>query len=259
MHVIARYAGIFFLVCGPGCHPAARETPSAPDPDSRVADPSAEDRSTEATSPFLWPPSPCVFVGHAAQAALLADGQAPAPTLTLNGRSIRPAEWLLAEDWNDTRRSPARPYSSADSEDDNAVLSRPPLRAGQRVLFWTDDLTAGRQLLEADGWRIDLFVRSKIPDEPPSDWPIFKPHPPAKQLDAANPCAACHTMKDGRLGLAPEPQSCWTCHDEPAFEEVHDHPLGPLRRCGMCHEAHGSTAPRGLLKDDRPALCARCH
>ncbi len=252
-----KYLAIVFLAYGPGCQQPSSETSAGRHPDQRDTRRSSRDK--EENTPFLWPPNECVFKGQAAQMALLADGQAPAPVIRLDGQPIQPVEWLLAEDWNNTRRKPTQPDHSAAPRDEGRVTARPPLQAGQRVLFWTDKIPAGRHVLEADGQQVTFFVRGKITDKPPSDWPIFKPHPPAKQLDPANPCAACHVLKNGELGRAPEPQSCWTCHDERTFEEVHDHPLDPLNRCGMCHDPHGSTARRGLLKDNRQALCDRCH
>jgi predicted CXXCH cytochrome family protein len=87
---------------------------------------------------------------------------------------------------------------------------------------------------------------------PPAGFPSFHPHPPV----AGVTCTKCH-------GLSPRGRfvfkgGCFDCHPRDTFDKIHTHDPGVLERCGMCHNAHGSTVKADLLYS-KEAACRLCH
>ncbi len=79
----------------------------------------------------------------------------------------------------------------------------------------------------------------------------FAPHPPA-----AVECASCHALsRRGRFRFS---GGCFGCHAKEEFPKVHSHEPHVLESCGLCHNAHGSTAAKHLLLTKEQA-CKQCH
>jgi len=87
---------------------------------------------------------------------------------------------------------------------------------------------------------------------PPNGFTAFIDHPGA--LDA--PCTQCHEMSQrGRFRFK---GGCFGCHQQDTFAKVHTHNETVLSECGLCHNAHGSTAKAFLLYPKETA-CRICH
>lgn len=88
------------------------------------------------------------------------------------------------------------------------------------------------------------------PNAPPEFSP-YREHPPA-----ATECTHCHGLsRRGRFRFS---GGCFTCHQQETFSAKHTHPAGQLEQCGMCHNAHGSTAA-ALLLHPKETACKLCH
>ncbi|HUL58245.1 MAG TPA: cytochrome c3 family protein [Anaeromyxobacteraceae bacterium] len=80
---------------------------------------------------------------------------------------------------------------------------------------------------------------------------------------AVGDCDACHRvqarhLEDGARAAVTTPEACTPCHEgKPAGDRSHK-ALGIERRCGNCHDPHGSDEPH-LLRKAAPELCTRCH
>ena len=79
------------------------------------------------------------------------------------------------------------------------------------------------------------------------------------------PCAACHTVHvaaDPVLTKATQPDVCFTCH-KTQRSQIHlfsTHPLlAGKMGCSDCHNPHGSTAPKLLVRDSVTETCTICH
>ena len=81
----------------------------------------------------------------------------------------------------------------------------------------------------------------------------FRAHPPAGETA----CTQCHELsKRGRFRFK---GGCLDCHAAPALAKSHKpHTHETLAECGMCHNAHGSTAAAHLLRAKEQA-CKTCH
>ena len=79
----------------------------------------------------------------------------------------------------------------------------------------------------------------------------FVDHPPVR-ID----CTHCHGVsRRGRFRFS---GGCESCHAKEQFIQVHSHEFHELASCGMCHDAHGSTAAKLLLLPVDKA-CKQCH
>lgn len=95
-------------------------------------------------------------------------------------------------------------------------------------------------------------VRFFTGPDPPAGFQAFRQHPPL--ADVA--CAQCHELsKRGRFRFK---GGCFDCHRASAFAKPHTHQPDVLKECGMCHNAHGSTAKAHLLQS-KEAACKLCH
>jgi predicted CXXCH cytochrome family protein len=97
-----------------------------------------------------------------------------------------------------------------------------------------------------------------IGERGPAGWYQARAHGPVPSEPGRHRCSGCHEMADGKLGPAPTPRACETCHSDVAVQTIHRHVTPPLARCGLCHDPHGATRPK-LLTDAREKLCTRCH
>jgi DmsE family decaheme c-type cytochrome len=78
-------------------------------------------------------------------------------------------------------------------------------------------------------------------------------------------CAACHDShqkKDAVLSRATEPDVCLSCHvaERAQFLKPFAHPVrqGKLG-CSDCHEPHGTTAEKQLVRSTLNETCYECH
>ncbi len=79
----------------------------------------------------------------------------------------------------------------------------------------------------------------------------YRDHPPV-QVD----CSHCHSVsRRGRFRFS---GGCQACHAEDLFIRTHSHQSHELASCGMCHDAHGSSAAK-LLVMPRERACKQCH
>jgi predicted CXXCH cytochrome family protein len=86
----------------------------------------------------------------------------------------------------------------------------------------------------------------------PAGFKPFRPHPPASDVR----CTQCHELS--RRGRFVFKGGCFDCHDNAAFAKTHTHTAEVLEQCGLCHNAHGSTADRHLIHTKELA-CKQCH
>jgi predicted CXXCH cytochrome family protein len=121
----------------------------------------------------------------------------------------------------------------------NVLHATPKVKAGLHslVLMW-------------DGGKkeVSFFVGPN----PPTGFQSFHQHPPI----AGVPCTQCHGLS--RSGRFTFKGGCFDCHQRDTFSKTHTHDPGVLERCGMCHNAHGSTAKDHLLYS-KEAACKLCH
>ena len=95
---------------------------------------------------------------------------------------------------------------------------------------------------------IEFFVGN----QPPAGFTLFRTHPPGGNVA----CTQCHELsKRGRFRFK---GGCNDCHATEAFSKSHTHKADVLPECGMCHNAHGSTAKAHLLHP-KEAACKLCH
>ena len=87
---------------------------------------------------------------------------------------------------------------------------------------------------------------------PPATFQPFHQHPPVAGVQ----CTQCHGL-NGR-GRFVFKGGCFDCHRKDDFPRIHTHEPGVLDRCGMCHNAHGSTVKAHLLYSKEIA-CKICH
>lgn len=79
----------------------------------------------------------------------------------------------------------------------------------------------------------------------------FVEHPPFR-----TECTHCHSVsRRGRFRFS---GGCQTCHAKEQFIQTHSHEPHELTSCGMCHDAHGSSAAK-LLVLPRDQACKQCH
>ncbi len=79
------------------------------------------------------------------------------------------------------------------------------------------------------------------------------------------PCAACHTVHartDPILVKAMQPDTCFTCHktERAQTHRISTHPLAAGKMgCSDCHNPHGATGPKLLVKNTVNETCWTCH
>ena len=87
---------------------------------------------------------------------------------------------------------------------------------------------------------------------PPAGFAPFHQHPPLPGVQ----CTTCHEVsRHGRFRFK---GGCFGCHQQNTFAKIHIHNDTVLSQCGMCHNAHGSTAKADLLYT-KEAACRLCH
>jgi DmsE family decaheme c-type cytochrome len=79
---------------------------------------------------------------------------------------------------------------------------------------------------------------------------------------ACTSCHAVHTPHDKVLAKATQPEVCFNCHktERGQVNRISHHPIleGKVV-CSDCHNPHGSTGPKLLVKDSVNDTCYTCH
>jgi predicted CXXCH cytochrome family protein len=90
-------------------------------------------------------------------------------------------------------------------------------------------------------------------NNPPAGFAPFHQHPPLPNIQ----CTQCHEVNQhGRFRFK---GGCFDCHQRDGFSKIHaPHSDSILNECGMCHNAHGSTA-KALLLFPKETACRQCH
>jgi DmsE family decaheme c-type cytochrome len=79
---------------------------------------------------------------------------------------------------------------------------------------------------------------------------------------ACTNCHAVHTPNDKVLSKATQPEVCFACHktERAQTHRISTHPLAAGKMgCSSCHNPHGSTGPKLLVKDSVNDTCYTCH
>jgi DmsE family decaheme c-type cytochrome len=79
---------------------------------------------------------------------------------------------------------------------------------------------------------------------------------------ACNDCHVVHRPKDPVLNKKTQTEVCFTCHKEQRAQthRVSTHPLDAGKMgCSDCHNPHGSTGPKLLVKNSVNETCYTCH
>ena len=120
------------------------------------------------------------------------------------------------------------------------------------VLHYLGLLTGGRHTItleSAGGSRTVAFHLGKSPGD--GTVQPYRDHPPVR-MD----CTHCHSVS--RRGRFRFTGGCESCHAGQQFIRTHSHEQHELSSCGMCHDAHGSSAAK-LLVVAREQACKQCH
>jgi len=79
---------------------------------------------------------------------------------------------------------------------------------------------------------------------------------------ACTSCHNIHTQNDKVLNKATQSEVCFTCHKTQRAEthKISTHPLNAGKMtCSDCHNPHGSTGPKLLIKSNVNQTCYTCH
>lgn len=95
-------------------------------------------------------------------------------------------------------------------------------------------------------------IRFYVGPNPPAGFQPYHQHPPVANV----PCTQCHEMS--ARGHFRFKVGCFDCHQRDSFAKVHTHDPSVLSECGLCHNAHGSTA-KALLLYPKETACKLCH
>jgi predicted CXXCH cytochrome family protein len=147
-----------------------------------------------------------------------------------------------------------------------AVLTSPtaaPPMSGRFVMNATQQLKPGKHVISSEGRQVCVQVGPVAGDEAATPTQaVFRLHPPPIRSGMTMGCVICHEIAVGSerilLPEPPMPDACMKCHPITEFELTHQHAIGVLSHCQMCHDSHGGTT-KGLLKNTREVLCATCH
>jgi DmsE family decaheme c-type cytochrome len=79
---------------------------------------------------------------------------------------------------------------------------------------------------------------------------------------ACSNCHSVHTHQDSVMRKQTQPEVCYACHQTQRAQthRVSTHPIDAGKMaCSDCHNAHGSTGPKLLLKNSVNETCYTCH
>ena len=117
--------------------------------------------------------------------------------------------------------------------------ARVPVAAGQHAL----------SVESGEGTQSVTFVAG--PEHLDPEAKPYADHPPV-----SIECQHCHGVsRRGRFRFS---GGCDSCHAKEQFIRTHSHEAHELASCGMCHDAHGSSAA-SLLVLSRDRACTQCH
>ena len=78
-------------------------------------------------------------------------------------------------------------------------------------------------------------------------------------------CTNCHTLhapSDKVLTKVTQPEVCFNCHktERAQTHRISTHPIAAGKvACSDCHNPHGSTGPKNLVKNSVNETCFQCH
>lgn len=78
-------------------------------------------------------------------------------------------------------------------------------------------------------------------------------------------CVSCHSLHvkaDPVMRKSTQPEVCFTCHKEQRAQShrISTHPIAAGKMtCSDCHNPHGSTGPKMLVKNSLNETCYTCH
>lgn len=75
-------------------------------------------------------------------------------------------------------------------------------------------------------------------------------------------CHSVHTPRDQTLAKATQMETCFNCHKQQRAEvhRISTHPiLAGKVGCSDCHNPHGGTGPKNLVKNSVNETCFQCH
>ena len=79
---------------------------------------------------------------------------------------------------------------------------------------------------------------------------------------ACTNCHAIHTPQDRVITKATQPEVCFNCHktERAQIRRISTHPIAAGKVvCSDCHNPHGSTGPKNLVKNSVNETCFQCH
>ena len=94
-------------------------------------------------------------------------------------------------------------------------------------------------------------IRFFVGTNPGKEYTAFRVHPPG-----GADCTKCHELT--RRGRFHFKGGCFDCHQTGSFAKIHTHTPEVLNQCGLCHNAHGSSA-KSLLVYAKETACKQCH
>ncbi len=143
----------------------------------------------------------------------------------------------------------------ATAVDGRLELDGKPLEALEpfpNVLHAPSVVEAGEHTLVLKWAGGETQVRFFVGENPPAGFEPYFEHPPV--ADVA--CTQCHGVS--RRGRFRFEGGCFDCHAQEKFSDSHPHAAHVLEQCGLCHNAHGSTA-KALMLYPRETACQQCH
>lgn len=72
-------------------------------------------------------------------------------------------------------------------------------------------------------------------------------------------CHNSHARTTNRAARLIQQETCFKCHTDKQGPFIFEHLSSTITGCTSCHQPHGSTNPRLLLRSDVRFLCLECH
>ena len=135
------------------------------------------------------------------------------------------------------------------------VLSCDEMERHRALTFFFD----GVPPMGGAGFEGEPFDANAAEPEQPGQKPAWYVHEPQKD------CTNCHRKQSTGAALssqtrllAPAPQLCYKCHDDPTVSASFVHGPVAVGQCLFCHNPHRSKVGH-LLREAEPKLCYLCH
>ncbi len=224
-------------------------------------EPKPADRGREVH--LLYPPDGARVGVGAVPILLVAPADLSQPALLLDGKPLKAERLPFGRTWAGRKLKAAAPPPATSGTPTSKPRTINP--TAQALWVAAAPLTAGPHRLQAGASQARLVASPDARDPKAPDGPnLLRVHQPLTAGPIGRTCDKCHEREEGAagqakaLGLARTPKACAPCHPEDQVALVHRHVVGPLSRCGTCHDAHASLRP-SLLVDAKEKLCTRCH